>query len=130
MAARIDSGRVQLPTRTGLEEATNTQASSRRSPTWKRTLPIWRVCGVDDAGLPSFANTQAATDGERGVPCGWAASRLRSLEAAIPRRTVAVGVASDGPPAATDVASSTLLRVRYQRHRGFHLGEVLVTLRL
>jgi hypothetical protein len=129
MAARIDSGRVQLLTRTGLEEATNTQASSRRSPTWKRTLPIWRVCGVDDVGLPSFANTQAATDGERGAPW-WAASRLRSLEAAIPRRTVAVGVASDGPPAATDVASSTLLRVRYQRHRGFYLGEVLVTLRL
>ena len=26
------------------------------------------LCGVDDAGLPSFANTQAATDGERVVP--------------------------------------------------------------
>ena len=25
------------------------------------------LCGVDDAGLPSFAQTQAATDGERGV---------------------------------------------------------------
>jgi hypothetical protein len=25
------------------------------------------LCGVDDAGLPSFAHTQAATDGERGV---------------------------------------------------------------
>jgi hypothetical protein len=25
------------------------------------------LCGVDDAGLPSFANTQAATDGERGM---------------------------------------------------------------
>jgi ATP-dependent DNA ligase len=24
-------------------------------------------CGVDDTGLPSFARTQAATDGERGV---------------------------------------------------------------
>ena len=25
------------------------------------------LCGVDEAGLPSFANTQAGTDGERGV---------------------------------------------------------------
>jgi hypothetical protein len=25
------------------------------------------LCGVDDAGLPSFANTQAATDGVREV---------------------------------------------------------------
>ena len=25
------------------------------------------LCGVDDAGLPSFAHTQAASDGERGV---------------------------------------------------------------
>jgi ATP-dependent DNA ligase len=25
------------------------------------------LCGVDDTGLPSFAQTQAATDGERGV---------------------------------------------------------------
>jgi len=25
------------------------------------------LCGVDEAGLPSFAQTQAATDGERGV---------------------------------------------------------------
>ena len=25
------------------------------------------LCGVDDAGLPSFAQTQAATDGKRDV---------------------------------------------------------------
>ena len=25
------------------------------------------LCGVDEAGLPSFAQTQAATDGERNV---------------------------------------------------------------
>src|SRR5271166_7182577 len=60
----------------------------------------------------------------------WAACRLRSSEAVTPRRTVAVGVASDGPPAATDVASSTLLRGRCQQHWGFYPGEVLVTLRL
>jgi hypothetical protein len=60
----------------------------------------------------------------------WAASRLPSSEAATPRLTVAVGVASDRPPAATDVASSPFLRGRCQRHRGFYPGEVLVTLRL
>jgi ATP-dependent DNA ligase len=39
MAARIDNGRAQLD---------------------------GKLCGVDEAGLPSFAQTQAATDGERG----------------------------------------------------------------
>jgi hypothetical protein len=29
------------------------------------------LCGVDDAGLPSFANTQAATDGKRGAKLGY-----------------------------------------------------------
>jgi hypothetical protein len=39
-----------------------------------------------------------------------AASRLRSSEAATPRRTVAVGITADGPPAAADVASPARLR--------------------
>jgi ATP-dependent DNA ligase len=39
MAARIDNGRAQLD---------------------------GKLCGVDEAGLPSFAQTQAAADGERG----------------------------------------------------------------
>jgi bifunctional non-homologous end joining protein LigD len=49
------------------------------------------LCGVDDAGLPSFAHTQAATDGERGVHTvfyafdllhlgGWDISNLTLLE--------------------------------------------------
>jgi hypothetical protein len=33
------------------------------------------LCGVDDAGLPSFAHTQAATDGERGVQVVYYACR-------------------------------------------------------
>ena len=49
------------------------------------------LCGVDEAGLPSFAHTQAATDGERGVRLvyyafdilhlgGWDISKLPLIE--------------------------------------------------
>jgi ATP-dependent DNA ligase len=69
MAARIDNGRVQLLTRTGLDW-------THKYPSAVATLASLNVraayldgelCGVDGAGLPSFAQTQAATDGERGV---------------------------------------------------------------
>ena len=38
------------------------------------------LCGVDDAGLPSFAHTQAATDGERGVQLVYYAFDLLHLD--------------------------------------------------
>jgi DNA ligase D-like protein (predicted ligase) len=38
------------------------------------------LCGVDDAGLPSFANTQAATDCERGVRLVYYAFDLLHLD--------------------------------------------------
>jgi bifunctional non-homologous end joining protein LigD len=49
------------------------------------------LCGVDDAGLPSYARTQAATDGERNVHLvyhafdlshldGWDTSKLPLIE--------------------------------------------------
>jgi ATP-dependent DNA ligase len=38
------------------------------------------LCGVDDAGLPSFANTQAASDGERGVQLVYCAFDLLHLD--------------------------------------------------
>jgi bifunctional non-homologous end joining protein LigD len=38
------------------------------------------LCGVDDAGLPSFAQTQAATDGERGVHLVYYAFDLLHLD--------------------------------------------------
>ena len=69
MAARIDNGRVQLLTRTGLDW-------TKKYPSVIAALANMRVksayidgelCGVDEAGLPNFAQTQAATDGERGV---------------------------------------------------------------
>src|SRR6185437_11068542 len=38
------------------------------------------LCGVDEAGLPSFAQTQAATDGERGVHLAYYAFDLLHLD--------------------------------------------------
>jgi DNA ligase D-like protein (predicted ligase) len=38
------------------------------------------LCGVDDAGLPSFAHTQAASDGERGVRLVYYAFDLLHLD--------------------------------------------------
>jgi ATP-dependent DNA ligase len=38
------------------------------------------LCGVDDSGLPSFVNTQAATDGERGVRLVYYAFDLLHLD--------------------------------------------------
>jgi ATP-dependent DNA ligase len=69
MAARIDHGRAQLLTRTGLDWTDKyPSAIAALANLNVKTAYIDReLCGVDDAGLPSFANTQAATDGERGV---------------------------------------------------------------
>jgi bifunctional non-homologous end joining protein LigD len=67
MSARIESGRVQLLTRTGLDWSdkypsvvvvlTNVRATS--------AYLDGELCGVGDDGLPSFSRTQAASDGER-----------------------------------------------------------------
>jgi ATP-dependent DNA ligase len=69
MAARIDNGRVQLLTRTGLNWTAKypTAVAALASLNVKTAYLDGELCGVDDAGLPSFAQTQAATDGERGV---------------------------------------------------------------
>jgi hypothetical protein len=68
-ARRLPHGRAQLLTRTGLDWSdkypiviaalTNVRAKS--------AYLDGELCGVDDDGLPSFARTQAASDGERGV---------------------------------------------------------------
>src|SRR5271163_1700614 len=66
MAARIDNGRVQLLTRTGLDW-TNKYPSAIAALANVRVKTAYidgELCGVDEAGLPSFAQTQAATDGE------------------------------------------------------------------
>jgi bifunctional non-homologous end joining protein LigD len=93
MAARIDNGRVQLLTRTGLDWTDKYPGTIAALAGVKaKTAYIdGELCGVDDAGLPSFAQTQAATDGERGARLvyysfdllhldGWDVSNLPLIE--------------------------------------------------
>jgi bifunctional non-homologous end joining protein LigD len=67
MAARIDNCRVQLLTRTGLDWTAKypSAVAALANLNVKTAYIDGELCGVDGAGLPSFALTQAATDGER-----------------------------------------------------------------
>src|SRR5580692_10986415 len=69
MAARIDNGHVRLLTRTGLDWTAKYPGAIAAfvNVNVKTAYIDGELCGVDDAGLPSFARTQAASDGERGV---------------------------------------------------------------
>src|ERR1700727_2544012 len=82
MAARIDNGRVQLLTRTGLDWTAKYPSAIAALTTLNvETAYIdGELCGVDDAGLPSFAHTQAATDGERKVRLVYYAFDLLHLD--------------------------------------------------
>jgi DNA ligase D-like protein (predicted ligase) len=93
MAARIDNGRAQLLTRTGLDWTAKYPSviAALSNLDVKTAYLDGELCGVDDAGLPSFAFIQAATDGEREVRlvyyafdllhlAGWDVSNLPLLE--------------------------------------------------
>ena len=93
MAARIDNGRVQLLTRTGLDwtEKYPSAIAALANLNVKTAYLDGELCGVDEAGLPTFAHTQAATDGERNVQLvyyafdllhldGWDVSGLQLIE--------------------------------------------------
>ena len=93
MAARIDNGRAQLLTRTGLDWTGKYPSviAALSNLNVKTAYLDGELCGVDDAGSPSFAQTQAASDGERGVHVvyyafdilhlgGWDISKLRLIE--------------------------------------------------
>jgi ATP-dependent DNA ligase len=69
MSARIDNGRMQLLTRTGFDwtDKYPSAVAALAKVNVKSAYLDSELCGVDEAGLPSFARTQAATDGERGV---------------------------------------------------------------
>jgi DNA ligase D-like protein (predicted ligase) len=69
MAARIDNGRAQLLTRTGLDWTGKypSAVAALSNVNVKTAYLDGELCGVNEAGLPSFARTQAATDGERDV---------------------------------------------------------------
>jgi ATP-dependent DNA ligase len=69
MAARIDKGRVQLLTRTGLDwtDRYSGAIATLMKVNVKTAYIDGELCGVDAAaGLPSFAQAQGATDGDRG----------------------------------------------------------------
>jgi ATP-dependent DNA ligase len=93
MAARIDNGRVQLLTRTGLDwtEKYPSAVAALANLNVETAYLDGELCGVDEAGLPTFAHTQAATDGERDVQLvyyafdllhldGWGISGLQLIE--------------------------------------------------
>jgi bifunctional non-homologous end joining protein LigD len=82
MAARIDNGRAQLLTRTGLDWTDKYPSiiEALANVKAKTAYLDGELCGVDDAGLPSFANTQAATDGKRAVRLVYYAFDLLHLD--------------------------------------------------
>jgi ATP-dependent DNA ligase len=67
MAARVDNGRVQLLTRTGVDWTAKypNAVAALLNVNVKTAYLDGELSGVDDAGFPSFAQIQAATDGER-----------------------------------------------------------------
>ena len=82
MSARIERGRVQLLTRTGLDW-------SDKYPSVVEALAKVRakiasldaeLCGIGDDDLPSFSQTQAASDGSRGVRLVYFAFDLLHLD--------------------------------------------------
>jgi ATP-dependent DNA ligase len=84
VSARVGGGRAQLLTRTGLDW-------SDKYPSVIAALAKLQVesayldgelCGIDDNGLPSFSQTQAASDGERGIGDG-ALVKFRSVVDAV-----------------------------------------------
>src|SRR5271170_1287477 len=82
MAARIDNGQAQLLTRTGLDWSDKYPSviAALANVKAKTAYLDGELCGVDDAGLPSFAHTQAASDGERGVRLVYYAFDLLPLD--------------------------------------------------
>jgi DNA ligase D-like protein (predicted ligase) len=67
MSARIESGRVQLLTRTGLDWSDKYPSVIAPLAKVGSAYLDGELCGIGDSGLPSFSQTQAASDGERGV---------------------------------------------------------------
>ena len=82
MSARIDSGRVQLLTRTGLDwsDKYSSVIAALSNMRANSTYLDGELCGVGDDGLPSFSQTQAASDGELGVRLVYCAFDLLHLD--------------------------------------------------
>ena len=82
MAVRIERGRAKLLTRTGLDwtDKYPSAIAPLANLNVKTAYLDGELCGVEDTGLPSFAQTQAATDGERGVQLIYYAFDLLHLD--------------------------------------------------
>jgi DNA ligase D-like protein (predicted ligase) len=82
MSARIERGSVQLLTRTGLDwsdKYPSVVEALAKVPANTAYLD-GELCGIGDDGLPSFSQTQAATDGSRGVRLVYFAFDLLHLD--------------------------------------------------
>ena len=68
MSARIDRGRVQLLTRTGLDwsDKCPSVVEALAKVRAKTAYLDGELCGIGDDGLPTFSRTQTASDGSRG----------------------------------------------------------------
>jgi ATP-dependent DNA ligase len=82
MSAGIEHGRVQLRTRTGLDWSDKYPSivAVLANVRAKNAYVDGELCGVGDDGLPSFSQTQAASDGERGVRLVYYAFDLLHLD--------------------------------------------------
>jgi ATP-dependent DNA ligase len=82
MSASIERGNVQLLTRTGLDWSDKyPSVISALAKVGAKTLYLdGELCGVGDDGPPSFSQTQAATDGSRGVSLVYFAFDLLHLD--------------------------------------------------
>jgi DNA ligase D-like protein (predicted ligase) len=69
MAGRIERGQAKLLTRTGLDWSAKYPSllPALAKVRAKTAYLDGELCGIGDDGLPNFAETQAATDGARGV---------------------------------------------------------------
>jgi ATP-dependent DNA ligase len=90
MAGRIERGQTKLLTRTGLDWSAKYPSllSALAAVRAKTAYLDGELCSVGEDGLPNFAETQAATDGARGVRLVLYAFDLLHLAAA-PRRAFA-----------------------------------------
>jgi bifunctional non-homologous end joining protein LigD len=80
MSARI--GRAKLLTRTGLDwsEKYPSVIAALAKVRAKTAYLDGELCGIGEDGLPSFSQTQAASDGERAVPLAYFAFDLLHLD--------------------------------------------------
>jgi bifunctional non-homologous end joining protein LigD len=106
MSVRIEGGRAQLLTRTGLDWSDKYPGvvAVLANVRAKSAYLDGELCGVGDDGLPSFSRTQAASDGERGVQLVYYAFDLLHLDgrdtASLPlieRKTLLEPLISDIP---------------------------------